>query len=263
MKLEIYQVDAFTEKPFSGNPAGVCIMEVPLDGQLMQNIAMEMNVSETAFLVREGQGYQLRWFTPTVEVELCGHATLGSAHALWESGTLKPTEIAVFNTKSGLLYATRKSDLIELDFPAKPETQSEAPPGLLEALKINASYIGKSAFDYLVLAESEEAVRNLRPDFGMLKNVQARGVIVTSRSSSDAYDFVSRFFAPVCGVDEDPVTGSAHCTLATFWYKHLKKNEFTAYQASRRGGVIHVRLAHGRVYLAGNAVTVLKGALYI
>ena len=263
MKLTIYQVDAFAERPFSGNPAGVCVMEQRLEDKFMQQIAMEMNLSETAFLVREGEGYQLRWFTPTVEVELCGHATLASAHILWEKTFLKNDQIAVFNTASGILYASRKGNIIELDFPARPEQQADPPPGLLEALKIKSLYTGKSKFDYLILAESEDIIRSLQPDFKLLANVPARGVMVTSRSSSDHYDFVSRFFAPAAGINEDPVTGSAHCTLGPFWSKRLNKTEFTAYQASRRGGIVHVRYAHNRVYLGGHAVTVIEGTFYL
>ena len=263
MKLNIYQVDSFTEKPFAGNPAGVCVMEQRLDERLMQQIAMEMNLSETAFAVREGEGFRLRWFTPTVEVELCGHATLATAHILWEIGIVKSSGLAVFNTASGILYASRKGNLIELDFPAKLEEKADAPPGLLEALHVDATYIGKSAFDYLVLVESEDTIKNMEPDYSLLKKVQARGVMVTSRSSSPNYDFISRFFAPACGVNEDPVTGSSHCTLGPFWRKHINKNVFTAYQASARGGIVHVRLSGNRVYLGGHAITVMEGTFIV
>jgi PhzF family phenazine biosynthesis protein len=227
----------------------------------MQNVAREMNLSETAFICPEADGYRLRWFTPAVEVDLCGHATLATAHILWETGRLPKGEEARFFTRSGLLKAKRKGDLIELDFPAKPEESAQPLAGLAEALATSFQYVCRNKFDYLVEVDSEDAVRNLKPDFAKLKEIEARGVIVTSRARTSPYDFVSRFFAPRVGVNEDPVTGSAHCFLGPYWAKRLGKNEFLAYQASSRGGEIGVRLLGGRAFLSGKAVTVLKGEL--
>jgi PhzF family phenazine biosynthesis protein len=259
MAVLIYQVDAFTEKPFSGNPAAVCLLPQAKDAAWMQDVAKEMNLSETAFLLKQEDGYNLRWFTPAVEVDLCGHATLASAHILWETGILRREEEARFHTRSGLLTAVSRGGEIELNFPAKTEKAADAPAGLLEALKVKADYIGKSKFDYLVRVDSEETVRGLKPDFTVLKNIPVRGVIVTSRAVSPGYDFISRFFAPAAGVNEDPVTGSAHCTLGPFWSRLLGKSDFLAYQASERGGVLRVRVAGDRVFLGGKAVTVLRG----
>lgn len=261
MGLTIYQVDAFTKTPFKGNPAGVCLLPTPAEESWMQNVAREMNLSETAFLVKRDEGFDLRWFTPAVEVDLCGHATLASAHILWETGILSPQEEALFHTRSGLLKARRQGELIYLDFPVTPEEPAEAPPALLRALGLEASYVGKSAFDFLVEVQSEETVRSLRPDFGLLATLPMRGVIVTSLSNSPDYDFLSRFFAPAAGVNEDPVTGSAHCCLIPFWKKRLGKEEFTAFQASERGGTLYCRLAGDRVLIGGRAVTVFKAEL--
>jgi PhzF family phenazine biosynthesis protein len=262
MAIEIFQVDAFTDKPFSGNPAAVCVLDGPADEEWMQNVAAEMNISETAFLYREDGGYNLRWFTPTTEVELCGHATLASAHILWETGRLGREETAEFHTLSGVLTAKRRGSLIELDFPLEPETEAETPAGLLESLAVTPLYVGKNRFDYIVEVDSEEIVRGLRPDFAVLKKVPARGVMVTSVSDAQEYDFVSRFFGPAAGIDEDPVTGSAHCCLGPYWQKRLGKSEFTAYQASPRGGVVHVSVKGDRVLIVGRAVTVLRAELY-
>lgn len=262
MAQTIYQVDAFTDKPFTGNPAGVCILSEAPDESWMQNVACEMNLSETAFLLKQEDGFNLRWFTPAVEVDLCGHATLASAHILWETGQLKPEEQVRFHTRSGLLTAERKGDWIEMNFPATPEEPTEAPAGLIEALGVPATYVGKNRFDYLVEVDSEEVVRNMQPDFTLLAKVEARGIMVTSIPSKLDYDFVSRFFAPQVGINEDPVTGSAHCSLGPYWSKRLEKNEFVACQASARGGIIRVRVDGERVYLGGQAVTVLRGELF-
>jgi PhzF family phenazine biosynthesis protein len=259
--LTIYQVDAFTRRPFSGNPAGVCLLPQAKDDKWMQNVAREMNLSETAFLVGQENGFHLRWFTPAVEVALCGHATLASAHILWETGTLQKGEIAQFHTLSGLLTAVQKGDWIQMDFPTRPEEMVEAPAGLREALGVNARYVGKNVYDYIVEVENEAEVRRLDPDFNRLKRMPVRGIIVTSRADSVEFDFVSRFFAPGAGVDEDPVTGSAHCCLGPYWGKKLGKQEMLAYQASPRGGVVRVTLAGDRVLLEGQAVTVLRGEL--
>jgi len=261
VSVPIVHVDAFTSEPFAGNPAAVCYLDDPRDAAWMQQVAREMNLSETAFLRARGDGFDLRWFTPTVEVDLCGHATVASAHALWESGRLAPTETARFHTRSGLLTAARLGDWIELDFPATPDEAVAAPPGLVEALGLSPLYVGKSRFDYLVEVENEQAVRGLRPDFGRLGAIKARGVIVTSVASTAGVDFVSRYFAPAFGIDEDPVTGSTHCCLAPFWSRRLEKRELLARQLSPRGGLLKLRLDGDRVRIAGQAVTVWRGEL--
>lgn len=261
MGLSIIQVDAFTNRPFAGNPAAVCILREPRDEHWMQRVAQEMNLSETAFLTRQPDGFNLRWFTPAVEVDLCGHATLASAHVLWETGHLQPDEQARFHTRSGLLTADRRGDWIEMNFPVKMEEPATAPAGLLESLGVSASYVGKNEFDYLIEVESEAIVRAIAPNFSLLAEVQARGVIVTSRADTAGYDFISRFFAPQVGVNEDPVTGSAHCCLAPYWSHKLEKAELVGYQASPRGGVVRTRMEGDRVYLGGQAVTVLRGEL--
>jgi predicted PhzF superfamily epimerase YddE/YHI9 len=262
MSLTIVQVDAFTGVPFGGNPAAVCVLPEPREATWMQRVAMEMNLSETAFLVKQADGYDLRWFTPAVEVDLCGHATLASAHALWEGGHLPLEHQARFHTKSGLLTADRRGDWIELDFPVKLETEAVPPAGMLEALGASAIYVGINKFDYLVEVE-ESALLQMSPDHGQLKKFPVRGVIVTSRSSDPAYDFLSRFFAPGSGIDEDPVTGSAHTALTPYWAAKLGKTEMMARQASARGGVLRVTLKGDRVLMAGQAVTTLRGELLV
>ena len=262
MGLPIIQVDAFTNRPFGGNPAAVCVLSEARDEPWMQNVAREMNLSETAFLHPEDSGFRLRWFTPVVEVALCGHATLASAHVLWEDGHLAPEAMAVFHTKSGRLTAQRRGEWIELDFPATPAAPTDPPPGLLEALAVpRPRAVGRSRFDYLVEVDSEDAVRRLAPNFSSLEHVEARGVMVTSRASTAGFDFVSRFFAPQSGINEDPATGSAHCTLGPYWSGKLGKTTLTGYQASARGGVVRVEMRDGRVGLGGQAVTVLRGEL--
>jgi PhzF family phenazine biosynthesis protein len=261
MGLNIILVDAFTNRPFSGNPAAVCLLSEEKDDRWLQQMAQEMNLSETAFLLWKRDGFSLRWFTPEVEVALCGHATLASAHVLWENDYLGPDEQARFYTLSGLLTAKRCEDWIEMDFPAKESTPVSVPEGLLEALAISAVAISRNEYDYLIEVESEEIVKNIAPNFSALANVEARGVIVTSRANSADYDFVSRFFGPRVGVNEDPVTGSAHCSLAPYWQQRLGKDEMVGYQASARGGVVRVRVLGERVILGGQAVTVMKGEL--
>jgi PhzF family phenazine biosynthesis protein len=261
MNIPIFQVDAFTDRPFTGNPAAVCLLPEPRDDKWMQAVAAEMNLSETAFPLKQDNGFRLRWFTPKIEVDLCGHATLASAHVLWTEGRVALDDEINFHTNSGLLKACRRSDLIELDFPSQPASQVDPPPGLLEALGVSAKYVGKNRFDYLVEVESENVLRGMSPDFFRLGQIEVSGVIVTSRSESPQYDFVSRFFAPWAGINEDPVTGSAHCCLGPFWQKRLGKSEFVAYQASARGGVVHVRATDDRTHLGGKAVTVLRGNL--
>ncbi|HWB95627.1 MAG TPA: PhzF family phenazine biosynthesis protein [Bryobacteraceae bacterium] len=259
--IPIGQVDAFTNHPFSGNPAAVCVLREPRDEQWMQNVAREMNLSETAFVVPHEDAFHLRWFTPAVEVALCGHATLASAHVLWQEGYLKPGTQARFDTLSGRLLADQRGEWIELDFPAKRETAAQPPSNLADALGVTPRYVGRNDFDYLVEIESAAQLRSLSPDHALLRRLPVRGVIVTSRSDSPEYDFLSRFFAPGSGIDEDPVTGSAHCCLAPYWSRILEKTEMTGYQASPRGGVVRVRLSGDRVLLGGQAVTVLRGEL--
>ena len=262
MAQKIFQVDAFTQKPFAGNPAAVCILPEAASEDWMQKVAREMNLSETAFLVKRDDGYDLRWFTPAVEVELCGHATLASAHILYETGLLMPQEQARFHTKSGVLLARQRDDMIELDFPATPAHAVEEPPHLADALGVRPTFVGMSRFDYLLEVDSEDDVRRLTPDISYLKKLGVRGVMVTSRATTSDYDFVSRFFAPGAGVDEDPVTGSAHCCLGPYWANKLGKSELTAFQASARGGTVYLIVdGSDRVRLAGHAVTVMHAEL--
>jgi PhzF family phenazine biosynthesis protein len=258
----IYQVDAFTDRPFAGNPAGVCILAEPREDSWMQALAAEMNLSETAFLVPVEGGFNLRWFSPGMEIDLCGHATLASAHVLWQTGVLPAGAQARFHTRSGLLTCDRRGDWIEMDFPATPPAEIATPPGLLDALGVGgAAYAGRTKFDYFVELTDAGLVRALAPDMRALKPFDVRGVIVTARSDDPDFDFISRFFAPQSGVDEDPVTGSAHCALAPYWAAKLRKPEMTAYQASERGGVVRVRPEGDRVILGGRAVTVFEAEL--
>jgi PhzF family phenazine biosynthesis protein len=263
MGLEITHVDSFTDKPFAGNPAAVCILDQPRDCAWMQLVAREMNLSETAFLVKRGHGYDLRWFTPMVEVDLCGHATLASAHVLWEQGHLESGEAACFHTKSGVLTAKKEGTWIEMNFPATPAKSDPAlEAGEMDsALGVKVLGVGLSRFDYLAEVESEDVVRALRPDFTKLGRLQARGVIVTSCASGVGYDYVSRFFAPGAGIDEDPVTGSAHCCLGPFWKERLGRDNLVGYQASARGGFVRTRCEGDRVFLSGQAMTMLRGEL--
>jgi PhzF family phenazine biosynthesis protein len=261
MTLPLFHVDAFTDRPLSGNPAAVCILPAWREDRWLQAVAGEMNLSETAFLVEQPGHFDLRWFTPKVEVDLCGHATLASAHVLWRQGLVKPGEEIRFSTRSGILKAAVRGQDIELDFPLKPAKATQAPPDLPEALGVQPAYVGRNQFDYLVEVESEAVLRSMTPDFKRLATVPVRGVIVTSRSADPKFDFVSRFFAPVSGVDEDPVTGSAHCCLGDLWRLRLGKSDFVAYQASARGGVVQVRVTGDRALLGGRAVTVAQGEL--
>ena len=261
--MRLFQIDAFTSEPFKGNPAAVCFLDGAREDRWMANVASETNLSETAFLLPLDGNWSLRWFTPTVEVDLCGHATLASAHAIWSENISNDSTLH-FHTRSGVLTAARDGDFIELDFPAKREEPIAAPAGLLDALgTTNATYIGRNQFDYIVELPSEDEVRHLRPDHAVLRQLPVRGVIVTSRANVGEYDFVSRFFAPGSGVDEDPVTGSSHCCLTPYWAQRLGRNEMNAYQVSPRGGAVRVRLDGDRVKLAGRAVTVLRGELLV
>jgi PhzF family phenazine biosynthesis protein len=265
MSQKIVTVDAFTDTPFAGNPAAVCLTPGPVDEGWMKRLAREMNLAETAFLHPDADGFSLRWLTPTVEVDLCGHATLASAHLLWEDGVVAADATIRFQSRSGTLTATRGADgWITLDFPAKPVTR----PAQRTELETIESVLGTpivsawmSAFDMLVEMDSEAAVRELRPDFTRFKRFAVRGLIATSRASTPGVDFVSRFFAPAVGVDEDPVTGSAHCVLGPYWADRFDKTDFRAYQASERGGTVRVSVRGDRVLLGGQAVTVLRGVL--
>lgn len=262
--IKIFGVDAFTAKPYTGNPAAVCIVTAPVTDVWMQTVAMEMNLSETAFVEKAGDGeYNLRWFTPKVEVDLCGHATLASAHILWETGECK-TDRITFHTKSGKLAAARADEGIDLDFPLVEPVPATAPERLLEALGINdALAVMKAGPDFLVEVGSESEVKNLKPDFTKLRSIDMRAVIVTARGDDPDIDFVSRVFAPSAGIDEDPVTGSTHCALGPYWLKKMDKNQFKARQVSKRGGEIGVRLDGGRAILSGKAVTVWAGSLIV
>jgi PhzF family phenazine biosynthesis protein len=263
----LFQVDAFTAEPFAGNPAAVCLLEdEEPDPGWMQRVAAEMNLSETAFLRPRAEPgrYGLRWFTPAVEVQLCGHATLASAHVLWSEGLAEAGRELRFDTASGPLAARRDADgAIWLDFPTTPAGPVDPPAGLLEALGAGpARWVGLGRFDYLVELEDEAAVRGLAPDVRGLKGLGVRGVIVTAAAGGPGgYDFVSRFFAPGAGIDEDPVTGSAHCALGPFWAERLGRARLTGFQASARGGLVQVRPEGDRVLLGGQAVTVLRGQL--
>lgn len=259
MPIEIHQVDAFASAPFTGNPAAVCFPDTSKDDAWLQRVAAEMNLSETAFLWPEADGFRLRWMTPSTEVDLCGHATLASAHVLWESGRAEGT--IRFHTRSGVLQAERDGAQIMLDFPATPPRPSEPPAGLFEALGVDATEVCRSRFDILVRLPDEAAVRALRPDLRALSRVDARGVIVTAEGSR--HDFVSRFFAPAAGVDEDPVTGSAHCALGPYWSERLGRARLRAHQASARGGDLEVEVTGDRVRLYGRAITVLSGQLRV
>jgi predicted PhzF superfamily epimerase YddE/YHI9 len=263
MSASIVQVDAFTDHAFGGNPAGVCVLQEPKSAEWMQSVALEMNLSETAFLEKRPDGsFDLRWFTPAVEVDLCGHATLASAHSLWESGKLSSGEEARFHTRSGLLTAKQEGEWIELDFPVKHAIESAPPPGLIEALGAAPKYVAKNQFDYLVEVSETELLK-MSPNHGLLRTIPVRGVIVTSGSSDPAFDFVSRFFAPGSGIDEDPVTGSAHTALTPFWAVRLGKATMMARQASARGGILRVTMKGDRVLLGGRAVTTLRGELMV
>lgn len=263
--MTIYQVDAFTKQAFSGNPAGVCIVHRFPSADLMQHIASEMNLSETAFAVPDGpEGrYQLRWFTPAVEVDLCGHATLATAHVLFERENIPHDKVITFETLSGELHVSKQDDgLLQMNFPAEAPEEADPPEGLMEALGVDPIFIGTNRMDALVEVKDEEAVRAIRPNVTMLEEVDIRGVIVTAEADMEA-DFVSRFFAPRSGVAEDPVTGSAHCCLGPYWAEKLGKTKLLGFQASRRGGFVHVEIQGERVLLSGHAVTMMQTALLV
>jgi predicted PhzF superfamily epimerase YddE/YHI9 len=258
----LFTVDAFTDRPFAGNPAAVCLLADRWpDDRWMQSVAAEMNLAETAFTWRHSDGvFPLRWMTPKVEVDLCGHATLATAHVLWQTG-IDPGDPIRFDTRSGILTATRHNEEIEMDFPAKPAEPANPPPGLVEAIGARPRFVGRNQFDYLLEFATASELRTLRPDFGRLAAVDCRGVIVTAPSDDQNFDFLSRFFAPAVGIDEDPVTGSAHCCLAVHWARKLERSDLVGYQASERGGRVRVAVVGERVKLGGRAVTVIRGEL--
>lgn len=261
--MHLWLIDAFTDTAFAGNPAAVCLMSREQPDSWMQSVALEMNQAETAFLLPRDDGYGLRWFTPAVEVDLCGHATLASAHFLWSSKKLKPKAAAIFHTRSGILTAVRSGEWITLDFPATPPEPCEPPPYLLAAFKALGAPVFKSRFDYMVVLDKAAQIRSLSVDMRLLNEIEARGVIVTAPSDEPGIDFLSRFFAPSVGVSEDPVTGSAHCALAPYWADRLGKPVLTGFQASSRGGTVRVEHIGDRVKLGGKAVTVVKGTLEV
>jgi PhzF family phenazine biosynthesis protein len=260
--MRFWTVDAFTNEAFKGNPAAVCVLDQFLDDDLMQKIAAEVNLSETAFVVpKQNSHYDIRWFTPTIEVNLCGHATLAAAHILWnEEPATATSDIIYFDSYSGVLMAQKNGDSITLDFPSYQAEPMSMPDGLMDALGVAPVCISKAHDDWIVELHSTQEVRDLQPDIAKLATINCRGIIVTADGEEgEQYDFVSRFFAPRVGVNEDSVTGSAHCKLAPYWTERLGKNEFTAYQASKRGGVLKLKYDRERVYLTGEAVTVFRG----
>ncbi|MBZ0202548.1 MAG: PhzF family phenazine biosynthesis protein [Ignavibacteria bacterium] len=269
MKIPIYTVDAFTSKPFNGNPAAICVLNEPIDDSLMQSIAFELNLAETAFVCKEKdkEGFSLRWMTPVSEVDLCGHATLATSHVLWQTGICKKDETISYNTRSGVLKADYYNGEIGLDFPAILQKQIEYPKELVDAIGgITPKYVGMTKWNYLIELESESDVRNLKPNFDIMLKLPGWGTIITAKAdegNKEGFDFVSRFFAPEKGIQEDPVTGSAHCALAPYWQKRLGKDSFKAFQASERGGVLGIKVAGDRVMLAGEAVTVISGEINV
>lgn len=266
VKIPIYTVDAFASKPFEGNPAAVCILEDIIPDSLMQKIAFEMNLAETAFVLKEedSDSYSLRWMTPVSEVDLCGHATLASSHIMWQKGICSTDEPIRFNTRSGELIADYYKGEIGLNFPAIPEKEINYPKELIDAIGgITPKYVGMTKWNYIVEVESEDAVRNLKPDFNVMLALPGWGTIITAKADMQGYDFVSRFFAPEKGIQEDPVTGSAHCALGPYWQRRLGKDSFTAYQASERGGTVGVKVSDDRVMLTGHAVTVIEGDISV
>lgn len=264
MPAPLYLVDAFTDRAFAGNPAAVCLPDGHRDAAWMQALAAEMNQAETAFVRARPDGdWDLRWFTPTVEVELCGHATLASAHVLWATRRVPAVAPVRFHTQSGVLTCTGRDGRIEMDFPAEPADPVRAPAEEAFALGAAPTFVGRNRMDMLVVLASAAEVRKLAPDMSQVAKIKARGVIVTAGSDVPEADFVSRFFAPQSGVAEDPVTGSAHCCLGPYWRGVLGKDELVGRQVSKRGGTVRVRVAGDRVVLGGTAVTVVEGQINV
>ena len=263
MSIRIFQVDAFTDRPFSGNPAAVCLLEHAMPDEWMLQLAQEMNLSETAFLLPIEDGFSLRWFTPKIEVSICGHATLASAHVLFENGIVPEGQSAHFSTRSGDLFAQSPPAGIQLDFPSMPsQPMSPWPTAILDALDVEPIAVYAFGNKHLIEVATETEVRDLQPDFNALSLLPGRGVAVTARADDGSeYDFISRYFAPWIGINEDPVTGSAHCALGPYWAAKLGKTELHAYQASSRGGSLNIRVTPERTYLTGQAVTVFTGEM--
>ena len=261
MNIPFYQVDAFTDHLFHGNPAGVCILKEKLDARLMQRIAMENNLSETAFAVKKNREYHIRWFTPVTEVNLCGHATLATAHILFTQYDVPGSELRFHSKHSGLLKVRKENSTLTLDFPADPVKKTKPPHGLIRSLGKTPTEVWKGRTDYLLVYDTEQDIVSIRPDFTQLKQVDARGVIITAPGVQ--CDFVSRFFAPLVGVNEDPVTGAAHTTLTPYWTNRLNKKRLTARQVSPRQGHLRCRMEHGRVLISGNAITYLHGEIIL
>jgi len=260
--IPTYHVDSFAERPFEGNPAAVCLTDESKPAAWLQAVAAEMNLSATAFVRPLESGFELRWFAPKSELELCGHGTLAAAHIVWATGNAANGERIRFHTKSGVLTCEQASGFIELDFPSTPIIPEESSNALVEAIGIEPSFSGRTKFDKFLLFDSEDAIRNMNPDFDKLASIPGtRGIIVTSLSKDPRFDFVSRFFSPSIGLNEDPVTGSAHCALAPFWSTRLGKSAMTGFQASRRGGTVRVTPNGDRVILGGKAITVMQGKL--
>ncbi|WP_425614280.1 PhzF family phenazine biosynthesis protein [Anatilimnocola sp. NA78] len=259
-RIRCWQVDAFTNRPFAGNPAAVCWLEGDAVDTWMQAVAAEMNLAETAFIRKLPEGYELRWFTPTIEVDLCGHATLASAHALWQAGIIPEGPIR-FHTRSGVLTCSRNGDWIELDFPATPAVAAEEPTVMAAALGARPMLVAQSKFDYVAIYDSPTIIREMAPDFRALGTIPVRGIMVSAVSDDPNYDFIARFFAPASGIDEDPATGSAYCALMPYWAEQLGKKELRAFQASKRGGELKLRMQGDRIILGGQAVTVWQGEL--
>jgi predicted PhzF superfamily epimerase YddE/YHI9 len=261
MVAPIFVVDAFASREFTGNPAGVCLLGRPASKAWMQRVAAEMKHAETSFVSPAAGGFRLRWFTPMVEVDLCGHATLAAAHVLWETGAIPPDRVATFQTRSGQLTAVRRAPFIELDFPSDPCVEVSPPASLKEAIGGTFRFVGRNRLDYLVELDSPQRLRALEPDFERIASVGGRGVIVTSRSDLRGFDFLVRFFAPAAGIPEDPATGSAQCALGPYWSEKLGKTRVRSFQASARGGVLAAEPAGDRVHIYGRGITVLEGKL--
>ncbi|HWI47432.1 MAG TPA: PhzF family phenazine biosynthesis protein [Rummeliibacillus sp.] len=261
MQLSI--INTFTEQPFKGNPAAVCYLSEEKESNWMQQIAKEINLPTTAFINLLNNEYYLRWFTPTTEIPICGHGTLASSYFLWEKGLFDKEKCITFQTKSGVLEAQLIDDWVQLQFPAIVEEKTIAPDLLVRALGVKPTYVGKNKLDYLVEVESEDIVRNLKPNIDLIAQLAVRGVIVTSKSNTNEFDFVSRFFSPSQGINEDFVNGSSHCCLGPYWKDKLQKNDLTAYQASERGGILKLRVLDDEVLLSGKAVTIFEGKLTV
>ena len=261
MRIQLYQVDAFSSKVFSGNPAGVCFLDNWIEDEVLQSIAAENNLSETAFLVRNGENLEIRWFTPVTEVSLCGHATLASAFVIFNYRRWEEDTVRFLTRRSGELVVKKQKDLLEMDFPSRKVHPQNPPPGLLEALKVTPQEVHSAAEVLMVVMDSEKAVREIQPDFAALNEIECDGVIVTAKG--DQSDFVSRFFAPQLGIPEDPVTGSAHCILIPYWSGILHKSSLHAYQVSKRGGELFCKYKQDRVAISGTASLYLEGWITI